>query len=88
MTDRPLLRFETQLASVKERLEAAKAGSTRGLLSSPTVGGFSIGSRIAKPLRGGGGGGHGDDVAAHPAIVNLQNQGESKRPSWFFKSSS
>lgn len=77
-------RFETQLASVKERLEAAKAGSTRGL-NSPTAGGFSIGSRIAKPLRGGGGGG--GDVAANPAIANLQNQGENKRSSWFFKSS-
>ncbi|KAH8911419.1 kinesin-domain-containing protein [Coniochaeta sp. PMI_546] len=77
-------KFETQLASVKERLEAAKAGSTRGL-NSPTAGGFSIGSRIAKPLRGGGGGG--GDVAANPAIANLQNQGENKRSSWFFKSS-
>ncbi|KAB5577718.1 P-loop containing nucleoside triphosphate hydrolase protein [Coniochaeta sp. 2T2.1] len=79
-------KFETQLASVKERLEAAKAGSTRGL-NSPTAGGFSIGSRIAKPLRGGGAGGVGD-VAANPAIANLQNQGgENKRSSWFFKSS-
>jgi len=78
------IRFETQLASVKERLEAAKAGSTRGL-NSPTAGGFSIGSRIAKPLRGGGVGG--GDVAANPAIANLQNQGENKRSSWFFKSS-
>ncbi|OIW28414.1 kinesin-domain-containing protein [Coniochaeta ligniaria NRRL 30616] len=77
-------KFETQLASVKERLEAAKAGSTRGL-NSPTAGGFSIGSRIAKPLRGGGG--SGGDVAANPAIANLQNQSEAKRSSWFFKSS-
>lgn len=68
---------------MKERLEAAKAGSTRGL-GSPTAGGFSIGSRIAKPLRGGGVGG---DVAANPAIANLQNQSENKRSSWFFKSS-
>lgn len=87
ITDIRVTRFETQLASVKERLEAAKAGSTRGL-NSPTAGGFSIGSRIAKPLRGGGAGsGSGGDVAANPAIANLQNQGENKRSSWFFKSS-
>lgn len=85
ITNTRVTRFETQLASVKERLEAAKAGSTRGL-NSPTAGGFSIGSRIAKPLRGGGVGGSGD-VAANPAIANLQNQGENKRSSWFFKSS-
>lgn len=70
-----------QLASVKERLEAAKAGSTRGLNSGN--GGFSFasaGSRIAKPLRGGGG-----DVPANPAIQNLQNDGPTnKRASWFF----
>ena len=75
-------RFEVQLAAVKERLEAAKAGSTRGL-NSPGMGGFSIGSRIAKPLRGGGGSG---ETAANPAITNLQNTPttENKRSSWFF----
>ncbi|KAF7894322.1 hypothetical protein EAF00_007836 [Botryotinia globosa] len=77
-------RFEAQLSAVKERLEAAKAGSTRGL-GSPT-GGFSFGgagSRIAKPLRGGGG------DAQIPIIGNLQNSdtgstGNTKRSSWFF----
>jgi kinesin family member 5 len=75
--------FEAQLTAVKERLEAAKTGSTRGL-GSPT-GGFSFGgagSRIAKPLRGGG-------DSASPAIIGLQNealagQGGNKRSSWFF----
>ncbi|KAH6635177.1 P-loop containing nucleoside triphosphate hydrolase protein [Chaetomium sp. MPI-SDFR-AT-0129] len=84
-------KFEVQLAAVKDRLEAAKAGSTRGL-GSPT-GAFSIGSRIAKPLRGGG-----DSAApagassgsAHPTVASLQQQQnppESKRSSWFFQKS-
>ncbi|KAK1762236.1 kinesin-domain-containing protein [Phialemonium atrogriseum] len=73
-------RFEVQLAAVKDRLEAAKAGSTRGLNSPTGIGGFSIGSRIAKPLRGGGGG----ETATNPAIANLQNPTENKRSSWFF----
>ncbi|TVY88585.1 Kinesin heavy chain [Lachnellula willkommii] len=72
--------FEAQLTAVKERLEAAKTGSTRGL-GSPT--GFSFGgggSRIAKPLRGGG-------ESANLAVSALQNevgQGSNKRSSWFF----
>ncbi|CAK7202981.1 Kinesin heavy chain [Sporothrix eucalyptigena] len=79
-------KFEVQLAAVKERLEAAKAGSTRGL-ASPTnaVGGFSFsGSRIAKPLRGGGGG---DSApSGNPTVANLQAS-ENKRSSWFFQKS-
>lgn len=80
--------FESQLTAVKERLEAAKAGSTRGL-GSPGAGasfafGGGVGSRIAKPLRGGGGEG-----PALPIIGSLQKDGESepknKRTSWFFK---
>lgn len=50
--------FEAQLAAVKDRLEAAKTGSTRGLsLSDASSGGVNFGGagpRIAKPLRGGG----------------------------------
>ncbi|KAJ4138280.1 Kinesin heavy chain [Fusarium equiseti] len=86
-------KFEVQLAAVKERLELAKAGSTRGL-NSP--GGFSFanaGSRIAKPLRGGGG--SNDAAPSIPTIQNLQGQNEgntssgssSKRASWFFAKS-
>ncbi|KAI1499669.1 P-loop containing nucleoside triphosphate hydrolase protein [Biscogniauxia marginata] len=75
-------RFETQLTAVKERLEAAKAGSTRGLNSVSGAGGFSFanaGSRIAKPLRGGG-------EAPVPTVANLQNEGNTnKRSSWFFQ---
>ncbi|KAK0715026.1 P-loop containing nucleoside triphosphate hydrolase protein [Lasiosphaeris hirsuta] len=76
-------KFEVQLAAVKDRLEAAKAGSTRGLNSPTGLGGFSIGSRIAKPLRGGG------EVAAatNPAVASLQNPSENKRSSWFFQKS-
>ncbi|KAI6087815.1 kinesin-domain-containing protein [Hypoxylon rubiginosum] len=80
-------RFESQLTAVKERLEAAKAGSTRGLNSASGAGGFSFGnggSRIAKPLRGGGAGG--DAPAQVPTIANLQNEGNAgKRSSWFFQ---
>jgi kinesin family protein 5 len=82
------LSFESQLTAVKERLEAAKAGSTRGL-GSPSAGasfafGGGVGSRIAKPLRGGGG-----DGPSLPIIGNLQKDGEAepnkgKRTSWFF----
>jgi kinesin family protein 5 len=79
-------RFEVQLTAVKERLESAKAGSTRGLGSPTGQGGFSFGgagSRIAKPLRGGGG------DATIPTISGLQqseNAGATgnKRSSWFF----
>jgi kinesin family member 5 len=77
----PWNRFESQLTAVKERLEAAKAGSTRGLNATNSNGGFSFGSRIAKPLRGGGDGAQ----APVPTIANLQNEGNgSKRSSWFF----
>lgn len=80
--------FESQLTAVKERLEAAKAGSTRGLGSSGGGASFAfgggVGSRIAKPLRGGGG-----DGPALPIIGSLQKDGEAeqknKRTSWFFK---
>ncbi|KAI5865052.1 kinesin-domain-containing protein [Durotheca rogersii] len=78
-------RFESQLTAVKERLEAAKAGSTRGLNSSG--GSFSFanaGSRIAKPLRGGGAAG--DAPAQVPTIASLQTEGNTgKRSSWFFQ---
>lgn len=76
-------RFEAQLTAVKERLEAAKIGSTRGLGSPTNAGGFSFaGSRIAKPLRGGG-----PADAPIPVISGLQNEasaGGNKRSSWFF----
>ena len=79
--------FESQLTAVKERLEAAKAGSTRGLGSSGGGAAFAfgggVGSRLAKPLRGGGG-----DGPALPIIGSLQKDGEeqkNKRTSWFFK---
>jgi kinesin family protein 5 len=86
-------RFEAQLTAVKERLEAAKAGSTRGLGSPSGPGasfafGGGVGSRIAKPLRGGGG--PVQDGPVLPVIGNLQKQeGDSegskqKRTSWFF----
>ncbi|KAJ5379685.1 Kinesin heavy chain [Penicillium cataractarum] len=73
-------RFEAQLTAVKERLEAAKQGSTRGLPDGN--GSFSFGgSRIAKPLRGGGG----SDGPANANIAGVQSQEASgKRSSWFF----
>ncbi|KAL4952274.1 P-loop containing nucleoside triphosphate hydrolase protein [Aspergillus filifer] len=70
-------RFEAQLTAVKERLEAAKQGSTKGLPSMDSNGGFSFaGSRIAKPLRGGGGG--------NEPVAAVQSQDTGKRTSWFF----
>ncbi|KAF2458606.1 kinesin [Lineolata rhizophorae] len=91
--------FEKQLAAVKERLEAVKAGSTRGMdAAGAAAGGFSFGgSRIAKPLRGGGG----DSSAPpqqqqqqhHPVLpvlsgLQAQESGgtptQAKRSSWFF----
>jgi kinesin family protein 5 len=74
---------------VKERLEAAKAGSTRGLGSPTSAFSFGgAGSRIAKPLRGGGG----IEGGQIPIISSLQNEAGSgsssgatnKRSSWFF----
>lgn len=83
-------RFEVQLTAVKERLEAAKAGSTRGLADSMSGQSFAFsgGSRIAKPLRGGGGGGEQLPVAGVPTISSLkdmdvQGSGAGKRGSWF-----
>ena len=82
--------FESQLQAVKERLEAAKVGSTRGL-GSPTSGASvafgGAGSRIAKPLRGGGGGGA--EGPTLPVLSGLQQQeaanGGGKRSTWFFQ---
>ncbi|OJD21019.1 kinesin heavy chain [Blastomyces percursus] len=84
-------RFEAQLTALKERLEAAKAGSTRGLPSSDG-GAFSFGgSRIAKPLRGGGGAADSNGALVNPTLSGLQSQdasgsgsGGAKRTSWFF----
>ena len=90
----PVCRFEVQLTAVKERLEAAKLGSTRGLAShTDASSGFSFGgagSRIAKPLRGGGAfdgmNGGGPNI---PVLSGLQAQeagyeSRGKRSSWFF----
>ena len=88
-------RFEGQLTAVKERLEAAKLGSTRGLSgNSNTASGFNFGgagSRIAKPLRGGGGAEVNGGGPNLPILNGLQaqeangNTGSSKgRSSWFF----
>ena len=81
--------FSKAKPDVKERLEAAKQGSTKGL-GSPTSGasfafGGAVGSRIAKPLRGGGA--SVQDGPVLPALSNLQQQessGGGKRSSWFF----
>ncbi|KAG8628731.1 hypothetical protein KVT40_002596 [Elsinoe batatas] len=92
-------RFETQLTAVKERLEAAKQGSTRGMatggfggnMGGPVVNGGGMGpfgSRIAKPLRGGGGADGGGPAV--PTFAGLQSQqmqagqgGQGERKGWF-----
>ena len=78
-------RFEAQLTAVKERLEAAKVGSTRGLaVTNGAAAGdvtTNLGSRIAKPLRGGG-----DINGAPPAAISQLQATESgyqKRGSWY-----
>ncbi|KAF2480200.1 P-loop containing nucleoside triphosphate hydrolase protein [Neohortaea acidophila] len=70
-------KFESQLLAVKERLEAAKSGSTRGLgqgsAQSPVASSNFANNpfgRIAKPLRGGGGGG-GNDGPMVPTFSNM-----------------
>jgi len=80
-------RFEVQLQAVKDRLEAVKANSTRGLGLGAPNSNFSFGvggPRIAKPLRGGGGGA---ENPANPAVQGLQaeNGTSGKRSSWFFQ---
>ena len=84
-------RFEQQLHAVKERLEAAKV-SSRSMNAVPqAAGGFSLigaGARIAKPLRGGGGGGD-SSINGNPSIPIISSlsstEGSSgKRSSWFF----
>ena len=84
-------RFEAQLTAVKERLESAKQGYAKGLGSPSGPGasfafGGGVGSRIAKPLRGGGG--SVQDGPVLPVIGNLKQDGDSenkaKRTSWFF----
>ncbi|KAI7351721.1 Kinesin heavy [Hortaea werneckii] len=92
-------KFESQLIAVKDRLEAAKSGSTRGLAGSggPNAnsgGGFIANNpftRIAKPLRGGGGGGEGfAGLQGHAQQGQAEGGGSSsssgggKRASWFF----
>ncbi|KAI4232569.1 MAG: hypothetical protein L6R40_007355 [Gallowayella cf. fulva] len=92
-------RFEAQLAQVKDRLEMAKQSSTKGLSSPINSGsGFSFGgagSRIAKPLRGGGpfdhangGGGGGPNLRFISSLQSQEANGSpasGKRSSWFFK---
>ncbi|TKX24784.1 kinesin heavy chain [Elsinoe australis] len=95
-------RFETQLTAVKERLEAAKQGSTRGMagpgsfagnmgggaVNGGAIGAGPFGSRIAKPLRGGGGAEAGGPAV--PTFAGLQAQqmqagqaGQGERKGWF-----
>ena len=53
-------RFDQQMAAVKDKLENARAGASRGITSPATINaGFNLSgrmARVARPLRGGGGG--------------------------------
>ncbi|RPA79083.1 kinesin-domain-containing protein [Ascobolus immersus RN42] len=81
-------RFEAQLTAVKERLEAAKIGTRN--VAQPSNFSFG-GSRIAKPLRGGGGNADMNGIAGNRPIVlsgaqnsaAAQESQQSKRTSWF-----
>ncbi|THW94753.1 kinesin-domain-containing protein [Aureobasidium pullulans] len=82
-------RFEAQLTAVKERLEAAKvsAATRNGNINvaggaAPNGFGSQLGSRIAKPLRGGGG--EGPMVPTLAGLQQQQQQEGPKRSSWFF----
>ncbi|KAK3056549.1 hypothetical protein LTR09_002342 [Extremus antarcticus] len=87
-------KFESQLLAVKERLEAAKQGSTRGLNPTSPASNFAGNpfGRIAKPLRGGGAGAGTGIVGSQPAVPTFaglqaaqqQEAGAGKRSSWFF----
>lgn len=69
-------RFEAQMQAVRERMEQARLQKPP-----PTMGtALGIGSRIARPLRGGGGG----STAAEPSPVIKSL--DAKRSSWFFNS--
>jgi len=87
-------KFETQLQSVKERLEQARAQKASNTST------LSFG-RIAKPLRGGGGsaaatgitggstqatGGSGPSLANPLTRIQNEEGGGAKRASWFFNS--
>ncbi|KAG9318498.1 hypothetical protein JVU11DRAFT_589 [Chiua virens] len=87
-------KFETQLQSVKERLEQARAQKASNTSA------LSFG-RIAKPLRGGGGsaaaagisgastqtsGGSGPSSANPLTRIQTEEGGGAKRASWFFNS--
>jgi kinesin family protein 5 len=83
-------RFESQLLAVKERLEAAKSGSTRGIGPTSPVSNFTNNpfGRIARPLRGGGGGDGSQPAvptfAGLQAAQQAQDASAGKRTSWFF----
>nr|POE53565.1 kinesin heavy chain [Quercus suber] len=84
-------KFESQLLAVKERLEAAKQGSTRGLGGPPAMAtnSFANTGRIAKPIRGVGGAESGGMVPTYGGLQAQQTQGggshdgSGKRGSWF-----
>lgn len=63
-------RFELQMQAVRERLEQARLQkSQQGQAAA-----FNIGSRIARPLRGGGG---------NPPAEPINKSLDAKRSSWF-----
>ncbi|KAN0133784.1 kinesin heavy chain [Lactarius tabidus] len=82
-------KFEAQLQAVKDRLDQARAQKA----ATPST--LSFAGRIAKPLRGGGGGvvpnstiqtPAGPPVSVNP-LSRVQNEdGGGKRASWFFQS--
>jgi kinesin family protein 5 len=79
-------RFETSLMAVREKLDAVKksnaANPQQGMPSVAGGVGSFFGSRIAKPLRGGGAA-EGPSVPTISGLQNSETPRENKRTSWF-----
>ena len=73
--------FDAQMQNLREKMDQARLQQQKPLLMG---GALSLGNRIARPLRGGGGGPNGQaaDLPAAPVGRSL----DAKRSSWFFNS--
>jgi kinesin family protein 5 len=72
--------FDAQMQNLREKMDQAR------LQHKPLImaGALNLGNRIAKPLRGGGGGANGQGPEGPSAAVGKSL--DAKRSSWFFNS--